>query len=107
MAIEMYKAKHKLPPEIILSNIFILNENRREGMRSNSDFLRPNINSVHFGEDSLQYFGSVVWDKIPIEIKNSTNLSIFKNKIRNWCPDECPCRLCQNYLYRLGYINIV
>ena len=103
----MYKAKNKLEPEIIFGNIFPLNKHIREGMRFNSDFLRPRINTVHFGEDSLQYFGSVIWDKIPIEIKNSTNLEIFKWKIRNWCPDECPCRLCQNYLYRLGYVNTV
>ena len=107
MAIEMYKTKHKLGPEVILNNIFVLNENGRGGLRSNSDFLRPGINSVHFGEDSLQYFGSVIWDKIPIEIKNSVSLSSFKNKIRNWSPDECPCRLCRNYFYRLGYITIV
>jgi len=69
MAIEMYKTKHKFGPEVILNNIFVLNENGRGGLRSNSDFLRPGINSVHFGEDSLQYFGSVIWDTIPIEIK--------------------------------------
>jgi len=107
MAIEMYKTKNKLGPELILNNIFTLNENGRGGLRSNSEFLRPRINSVHFGKDSLQYFGSVIWDKIPIEIKNSVSLSSFKSKIRKWSPDECPCRLCQNYLYRLGYINIV
>jgi exonuclease III len=107
MAIEMYKTKNKLEPEVILNNIFILNENRRDGMRSSSDFLRPRINSVHFGEDSLQYFGSVIWDKIPIEIRNSESLSSFKSKIRNWSPDECTCRLCRDYVYRLGYVNAV
>ena len=107
MAIEMYKTKNKLEPEVILNNIFILNENRRGGMRSSSDFLRPRINSVHFGEDSLQYFGSVIWDKIPIEIRNSVSLNVFKSKIRNWSPDECTCRLCRDYVYRLGYVNTV
>ena len=103
MAIEMYKTKNNLGPEL-LNNIFPLNENGRVGLRSNSDFLRPRINSVYFGKESLQYFGSVIWDKIPTNIKNSVNLSSFKNKIRNWSPDECPCRLCQTYLYRLGYL---
>jgi len=107
MGIEMYKAKHNLEPEVVLGKIFPLNPNNREGLRSNSDFLRPIIKSVHFGEDSLQYFGSVIWDKIPIEIRNSVNLSIFKNKIRKWYPDECTCRLCRNYLFGLGYINAV
>ena len=106
MAIEMYKTKNNLGPNL-LNNIFNFNNNIRAGLRSNSEFLRPRVNTVHFGKDSLKYFGSVIWDKIPIQIKNSVNLSIFKSKIRNWSPDECPCRLCQVYLHRLGYTNIV
>ena len=88
-------------------NNLSLNGNVRGGLRTNSDFLRPRVNTVHFGKDSLRYFGSVIWDKVPIQIKNSINLSIFKSKIRNWSPDECPCRLCQVYLHRLGYTNVV
>ena len=38
MAIVMYKTKHNLGPEVILNNIFVLNENGRGGLRSNSDF---------------------------------------------------------------------
>ena len=106
MAIEMYKTKNNLGPNL-LNNIFNLNGNIRGGLRTNSDFLRPRVNTVHFGKDSLRYFGSVIWDKVPIQIKNSVNLSSFKSKIRNWSPDECPCRLCQVYLHRLGYTNIV
>ena len=106
MAIEMYKTKNNLGPNL-LNNIFSLNGNIRGGLRTNSDFLRPRVNTVHFGKDSLRYFGSVIWDKVPIQIKNSINLSIFKSKIRNWSPDECPCRLCQVYLHRLGYTNVV
>ena len=104
MAIEMYKAKNNIGPSI-LNNIFPLNNNIRTGLRSTSDFSRPRINTVHFGKDSLHYFGSVIWDIIPLEIKNSISLINFKKKIRNWAPDECPCRLCQLYLYRVGYIN--
>ena len=106
MAIEMYKTKNNLGPSI-LNNIFPLNTRSRTGLRSSSDFSRPRVNTVHFGKDSLHYFGSVIWDIIPTEIKNSINLISFKKQIRNWSPDECPCRLCQLYLYGIGYINAV
>ena len=106
MAIEMYKVKNNLGPSI-LENIFALNTNNRAGLRSSSEFLRPRVNTVHFGKDSLQYFGSVIWNIVPSDIKNSVSLSSFKKHIRNWSPDECPCRLCQVYLHRLGYTNVV
>ena len=104
MAIEMYKVKNNLGPSL-LDNIFALNSHTRMGLRSSSDFIRPRVNTVHYGKDSLQYFGSIIWNTIPLEIKNSVNLNTFKKQIRNWSPDECLCRLCQLYLYRLGYIN--
>ena len=88
----MYKVKNNLGPSI-LENIFKLNTHSRPGLRTNSDFLRPRVNTVHFGKDSLQYFGSVIWNIVPQDIKNSVSLNSFKKSIRNWLPDECPCRL--------------
>ena len=74
MAIEMYKVKNNLGPSI-LENIFALNTNNRAGLRSSSEFLHPRVNTVHFGKDSLQYFGSVIWNIVPSDIKNSVSLS--------------------------------
>jgi hypothetical protein len=34
-----------------------------------------------FLKNSLEYNGAVVWNSIPIEIRNSTSLKIFKNKL--------------------------
>ena len=106
MLIEMYKVKNNLGPNL-LEDIFTLNTNNRYNFRFFRDFVRPNINTVHYGKDSLKYFGSVMWDFIPLEIKQSANLEDFKNKIRSWSPTECPCRLCQTYLPGIGYTNIV
>ena len=39
--------------------------------------------------------------------KNSSNLTIFKNKIRKWEPKECHCYLCQPYVSNLGFVNLV
>ena len=44
---------------------------------------------------------------IPIEIKNSSTAEKFKNKISNWKHNGCDCKFCQDYLYRIGYINLV
>ena len=43
---------------------------------------------------------------IPIEIKNSSTVEIFKSKISKWKPKDCDCKLCQDYLHRTGYVDL-
>ena len=104
VAVEMFKCHINEQIEI-MNNIFCqnseLNVNRT---RSQNDFFRPQANSVHYGHDSLRYFGPRIWEIIPSEIKQCTNLSEFKCKIKKWIPSDCPCRLCRNYIGGLGYI---
>ena len=105
MAIALFKVKHNIGPSL-LKKIFILNENFNPNLRFSSEFKRPNIRTVHYGEDSLAYFGSVIWDLIPQDIKLINNINSFKIAIRKWKPSECPCRLCRTYIGSLGYTVI-
>ena len=75
--------------------------------RSNTDFARISVNTSRFGLNSLRYFASKVWNIVPSDIKNASNLNIFKNKIRKWEPKECHCCLCQPYVSNLGFVNLV
>ena len=36
--------------------------------------------------------------------KNCSSLNKFKNSIKSWKPNECPCRLCKNYIAQAGFI---
>ena len=74
--------------------------------RSNTDFARVSVNTSRFGLNSLPYFASKVWNIAPSDIKNASNLNIFKNKIK-WEPKECHCYLCQPYVSNLGFANLV
>ena len=38
--------------------------------------------------------------------KNSSSLTVFKNKIRKWTPEKCLCKLCQTYMKTVGYIGL-
>ena len=103
MAIEMFKVKNNVGPSL-LNEIFTLNDNFNPGLRHSSEFKRSNVRTVHYGKDSLGYFGSIIWDLIPQNIKLMSNLNQFKSAIKKWKPDACPCRLCQTYIAGLGYI---
>ena len=102
VAIEMFKVKYKLCPEIMQS-LFEKNTNPR----SDSCFHRPNVNTVYKGEHSLRSFGPIVWDTmIPEEVKKITSLADFKVKISKWVPSSCPCNLCKVYIPNVGYVKL-
>ena len=43
---------------------------------------------------------------IPIGIKNSSSVEMFKNKISKWEPNDCDCKFFQDYLFRIGNVNL-
>ena len=90
----------------IMSNIFparVLNYI----LRSKTDFFRNTVNTAKLSLNSLRYFASKIWSMTPIEIKNSATVEMFKSKISNWEPNNSDCKICQVYLHRTGYINLV
>ena len=68
--------------------------------------LKYHINSAKNGQESLRFMGPKVWEMVPVTIKNASYLSIFKNNIKSWIPERCPCRLCKDYVPGLGYAII-
>ena len=104
LAIELYKAKNCLSPDI-MNEIFSDRNYIGPKLRSQIDFYSPFSNTVYKGEDSLGYFGPLIWDIIPVDLKNSPSLATFKHRIKKWIPVKCPCRLCKDYVQGLGYLS--
>ena len=103
VAIEMFKVKNNLCPEIIQSLFCQVHSTSK----SKAKFHRPNVNSVSNGEQSLRCFGPIVWDTmIPESIKNISELNNFKKTISAWVPNNCPCRLCKDYIPNLGFVTL-
>ena len=102
VAIEMYKVKNNLGHEI-LNDLFRLNPNPRAGR----DFFRPNVNTVFMGEGSIRYFGPIVWNTmLPVNYKSITTLDKFRDEIKLWIPENCPCRVCKEYVQGLGFATL-
>ena len=100
LMIEIYKTLNNITDNTY--NFFVRN-NHNANLRSQPDLLIPSVKSVFKGKNSLRYFGSLTWNSVPIDIRKSESLSLFKEKIRNWKP-ECSCRLCKEYIKGAGYI---
>ena len=103
VAIEMFKVKHNLCPDIFQS-IFITKYSRT---KNDATFQRPNVNSVYKGDQCLRTFGPIVWDEmIPKNMKEIGNLNDFKKTISSWVPNNCQCRLCRDYIPNLGFVTL-
>ena len=70
-----------------------------------SDFVIPQIKTVFKGSNSIRYYGPVIWNLIPAEMKSVDSLETFKSKIRMWKPSNLPCRICKNYIPNVGFLE--
>ena len=103
LATEMFKVYKKQGPDI-LQDVFPLNPQATYNLRNQPHFASRTIRTVHYGENSLRHLGPKLWEMIPSSIKDTESVETFKNKIKSWIPDICPCRLCKTYIHQVGFI---
>ena len=85
VAIEMYKVKNDLSPNILM-DLFSKNSHP-----TRSDFVRPGVNTTKYGKNSFAYFGTLVWDDlVPESFKNVNSLHKFKSMAKCWFPINFP-----------------
>ena len=103
LALEMYRVKHRIAPKIIckLFNEANISYNLRQDVR----FRSYNVKTVLYGTETLSYVGPKIWNLVPSNIRDCAAEPIFRQKIKKWKPDRCPCRLCKVFISNLGFID--
>ena len=96
LATELFKVKNDLSPEI-MKEIFVFQENETYNLRSGNYLARNNIRTTQYGIESVSNLEAKLWNLLPREIKNSSSLSVFNNKVRKWTPEKCPCKPCPGW----------
>ena len=104
LLIEIYKSQNGLDTGD-LGNLFQI-RNLNYSLRGEPSFLVPSVNTVLSDQNYLRYFGAAIWNSVPLIIRNSSSIAIFKEQINKWKPETCPCRLCQDYVKGLGFIKL-
>ena len=104
LIIEMYKVVNNLSTDIFVE-LFTKMQTSYQ-LRSQTDFKIPRVRTELFGKSTLRYLGPVIWNTVPLEIKQVNSLNNFKKSIRKWKPIDCPCRLCKTYVADVGFLNI-
>ena len=104
LAIEMYKVKNELCPKITLA---IFEEvTHPYNLRNGSICGSCKVKTVRYGTETITYLGPKIWSIIPDEIRESASLETFRQKIKLWKPNSCPCRICKKYIANVGFINL-
>ena len=78
----------------------------RYNLRSQTDFGRYCVNTNRLGLNSWKFFTAKVWSIMPLEIKNSESVEVFKNENRK-CKPNCSCYLCKTYINKIGFVETV
>ena len=90
------------PP--IMNDIFSLSENSSNNLKCGVALNRRNIRTSKFGFETVSTIGAILWNDLPAELKNAESLKIFKQKIKLWSPNDCPCKICRKFIKNLSYI---
>ena len=80
LAIEMYRAVNNLPGGHLRE--FFVRNSHNYNLRSRSELTVPSINTVFKGQNSISYFGSVIWNSIPVELRQINFFQVFKSEIK-------------------------
>ena len=104
LAIEMYEVKNELCPKILLD--LFKEVTHPYNLRSGLICGPYKIKTVCYGTETINYLGPKIWSLIPDEIRESASLEIFRQKIKLWYPNSCPCRICNKYIENVGFVNL-
>ena len=83
-----------------MKDIFPINRNPYN-LRQNSQFSRPRINTVYHRAESILNLGPKIWDLVPSNLKEISDLDKFKKAIKRWKPEDWPRRLCKVFVQKV------
>ena len=119
LAIEMYKISFNLSPSFI--NEIVEEISTKYNTRSSCDiemndkgetnriektnYKVQKTNTTSYGLQSFRYLGPKIWALVPSKLKATKTLQIFKEEIKKFRFDKCPCNLCKTYISGVGFID--
>ena len=101
---EIYKALHDISGNS-LKELFVKRESTIS-LRSKPELVIPSVNSILKGKNSIRYFGSVIWNSLPIEIREDHSILPFLTKVKQWITIACPCTICESCIDSCCYIKV-
>ena len=98
----MLKVYNNIAPPRFTENFKKRNPNYQ--LRHSLHFSIPHVRILYNQTESVSFLGPKVWDVVTTELIETKTLSTLKPEIKNWWPQYFPCRLCKQYLIKIGFI---
>ena len=93
LAIEVFKSIMHLNPQFMWS--YFEEKPMPYNLRYDTKLVLPKIKSSRFGFNSLQFRGSLLWNNLPVSVKNCKSLNIFKLELKTLGNINCICIVCR------------
>ena len=91
LATEIYRVSNELSTSI-MKGIFPVNKNPYT-LRCDLQFPRHLIKTVYYKTRSISKLEPKIWDLVPNNLKVIDSLEFFKQAIKKWKSENCPCQL--------------
>ena len=91
LAIEVFKSIIHLNPQFMWSYF----EEKPLPYNLSSKLFLPKTKSSRFGINSLRFRGSLLWNNLPVSVKNCQSLNEFKVELKNLGNNHCTCLVCR------------
>ena len=101
----LYKIINNLSPLIVKETFPIKGTSHYNlSLRFPTEIQARNVHTVRYGTESLSFLAPKIWALVPENIKNASSIELFKQKIKGWNLNNCPCRLCKTFVQQIGFI---
>ena len=92
---EIFKALNGLSP-VFVADIFEISDHTRYSLRSGSQLCLPPTRTVTYGIRSLNFMGSLLWNRLPKSVKDSTSIAVFRKGLKSLSKKICFCSICND-----------
>ena len=90
---EIYKSINHLNPSLIWE--FHEKKHVSYNLRIQNLCKLPQIKTQGYGQESLSFRGSLLWNTLDDSVKNEPTLAAFKKRIKDWAGNKCTCKICR------------
>ena len=92
MAVEIYKVLNGMNPEYL--SPLLSRSTTPYNLRDNNKLIQPIKRTTTYGIKSLAYYGTHLWNLLPLDVKGAITLNNFKTLMRKWAGPTCGCSVC-------------
>jgi len=83
-SVMMYKIVNNMLPDYLSSHFIFLSDTLTYNLRDSDSSLAIPRPRTNYCKRSLSYSGAVLWNSLPLDIRQSPSLDKFKSKLRNY-----------------------